>query len=625
MRRARWCLLIGVLSLPSPARAEVPEKPAEYIREHYTRRTYRVPARDGVKLHTIVYAPKDTTQPYPILLYRTPYGIGPYEEDQSRQTIGPNPHFIKEGYIVAYQDVRGCYLSEGTFENMRPQLGWANQNKGTDESTDTYDTIEWLLHNVPGHNGKVGQWGISYPGFYTAAGMINAHPALKASSPQAPIADWFFDDFYHHGALFLTHAFNFFQRFGHPRPEPTAKRPGGTDFGTPDGYQFFLDLGPLKNANPRHLNNQIAYFDTLGRHNTYDDFWKARNLRPHLRNVAPAVMTVGGWYDAEDLFGIFHTYRSVERQNPGIFNVLVVGPWAHGAWSRSGSTRLGNIDFGADTAAFYQEHIELPFFNHYLKGKGENKLPEAYVFETGRNRWRQFDHWPPRGTAAKTLYLTDRGRLTWEAPAETGDAHDAFLSDPRRPVPYTERIRFGMAPEYMTDDQRFASRRPDVLVYQSDVLEEDLTLAGPLRAELTVATTATDADWVVKVIDVFPPKSGTAPTGAELGGYQMLVRGEVIRGRFRNSYEKPEPFEPNQPACVSLDLQDVLHTFPKGHRVMVQVCSTWFPLVDRNPQKYVPNIFQAAEEDFIPATHRVYRSKDRTSALRVGVLAANDQ
>jgi putative CocE/NonD family hydrolase len=611
-------VLVGLLALlgAAPVRADIPDKPAQFIREHYTRKTHRIPMRDGVHLHTIVYAPKDTSQQYPFLMMRTPYGIGPYDETQFRFSLGPNPHFLKEGYIFVYQDVRGCYMSEGTFENMRPQLGEANKGKGIDESTDTYDTIDWLLKHVPGHNGKAGQYGISYPGFYTSAGMINAHPALKASSPQAPIADWFFDDFYHHGALFLAHGFGFFSRFGQPRPEPTTSRGGGFNFGTPDGYQFFLDLGPLKNADTRWFKGKVAYFNTLGQHDTYDDFWQARNLRPHLRHVAPAVMTVGGWFDAEDLFGTFHTYQSVEKQNPGIFNVLVVGPWAHGAWSRRGSTGLGNIDFGGDTAAFYQEKIELPFFNHFLKGKGEHNLPEAAVFETGKNRWRRFDHWPPRPLESKMLYLHDHGRLTWDAPTESGSAYDAFPSDPRRPVPYTERIRFGMAPEYMTDDQRFASRRPDVLVYQTDVLDKDLTLAGPLRAELVVATTGTDADWVVKLIDVYPPNAG-----ASLGGYQMMVRSEVLRGRFRNSYSKPEPFEPNQPAHINLDLQDVLHTFPKGHRLMVQVCSSWFPLVDRNPQKYVPNIFQAAEEDFIMATHRVYRSRDRVSALRVGVLA----
>jgi uncharacterized protein len=608
-----------------PARADIPAKPGQYIKDHYTRKTLRVPMRDGVRLHTIVYAPKDTTRQYPFILFRTPYGIGPYEEDKYRANLGPNPHFLKEGFIFVYQDVRGCFMSEGTFENVRPQLGKTAGGNAIDESTDVYDTIDWLLKNVPGHNGKVGQFGISYPGFYTAAGSINAHPALKASSPQAPIADWFFDDFYHRGAFFLDHAFTFFNRFGHPRPEPTPKRPGGLDFGTPDGYQFFLDLGPLKNANSRFFKNRIAYFDTLGQHNTYDAFWQARNLRPHLKNVAPAVMTVGGWYDAEDLFGTFETYQAIERQNPGVFNVLVCGPWAHGAWAKSGSTRLGNIDFGADTAAFYQQNIELPFFNHFLKGKGEHDLPEAYVFETGKNRWRQFDHWPPRRRVSQDLYLNERGRLTAAAPTGASEAHDAFLSDPRRPVPYTDRIRFGMATEYMTDDQRFASTRPDVLVYQTDVLDKDMTVVGPLRADLVVATTGSDADWVVKVIDVFPPTAGKAPTGAVLGGYQMMVRSEVIRGRFRNSYEKPEPFVPNQPARVSIALQDVLHTFQKGHRLMVQVHSSWFPLVDRNPQKYVANIFQAAEDDFIPAMHRVYRGRDRLSALRYDVLLPEEK
>jgi putative CocE/NonD family hydrolase len=617
MRYAPPLTLIALFGFAAAGRTDIPDKPAQYIKDNYTRQTQRVPMRDGVRLHTIVYAPRDTKQKYPVLLFRTPYGIPPYADDQFRTSLGPNPHFIKEGYIFVYQDVRGCYMSEGDFENMRPQL--APGQRGSDESTDTYDTIDWLLKNVAGHNGKVGQFGISYPGFYTAAGMINAHPALKASSPQAPIADWFFDDFYHHGALFLAHSFTFFNRFGQPRPEPTQSRPGGTNFGTPDGYQFFLDLGPLKNANPRHFKNQIAYFDTLGKHNTYDAFWKARNLRPHLKNVAPAVMTVGGWYDAEDLFGIFNTYRSVERQNPGVFNVLVVGPWSHGGWSRRGSTGLGNIDFGTDTAAFFQENIELPFFNQHLKGKGAHELPEAYVFETGLNRWRKFDHWPPRQLQPFAMYLGERGRLTSKPPTDS-EASDSFPSDPRRPVPYTERIRFGMAAEYMTDDQRFASRRPDVLVYQTAPLDQDLTVAGPIEAELFVSTTATDADWVVKVIDVLPADSGKAASGAELGGYQMHVRSEVLRGRFRNSYEKPEPFVSNEPARVRLELQDVLHTFRKGHRLMVQIHSSWFPLVDRNPQKYVPSIFHASEDDFIPATHRVYRSQGKASVVRVGLL-----
>lgn len=621
--RARWLwLVLLVLGSPALLRAEVPKRPAEYIRKNYTRTDHRITMRDGVRLFTIVYAPKDDTRKYPILLMRTPYGVGPYTERAYRSSLGPNPHFIREGYIFVYQDVRGRYLSEGTFENMRPHFAGKRGPKDIDESTDTYDTIDWLVKNLPNNNGKVGQWGISYPGFYTSAGMIDAHPALKASSPQAPIADWFFDDFFHHGAFFLPHAFNFFARFGQARPKPTTQGGKPVNFGTPDGYQFFLDLGPLRNAEARHFKGRIAYWNTIAEHPNYDDFWRARNLLPHLKHVAPAVLTVGGWYDAEDLYGTFQTYRAIEKQNPGIFNALVVGPWAHGAWSHSNASHLGDVSFGENTAAYFQEHLELPFFNHFLKGKGKNTLAEATMFETGSNRWRRFEQWPPRNTTRRTLYFGPASRLSWEPPPGDSDTHDAFVSDPRRPVPYTERIQFGMAREYMTDDQRYASRRPDVLVYQTAPLQEDLTFAGPMRADLFVSTTGTDADWIVKVIDVFPNQAGTAASGRPLGGYQMHVRSEVIRGRFRNSYTRPEPFEPNRPARVTLPLQDVLHTFKKGHRVMVQVQSTWFPLIDRNPQKYVPNIFRATEDDFIAATHRVYRGGERASALQIDVLPA---
>ncbi len=611
-----------LLVLVGPVSAQPAKGISEYVRANYTRATHRVKVRDGVHLHTIVYSPKDQSQKYPILLMRTPYGIGPYEEDKTRFSLGPNVHVPKEGYIFAYQDVRGRYMSEGVFDHMRPQLAKKGGPKDIDESTDTYDTIDYLVNQAPNNNGRVGQYGISYPGFYTSAGMINAHPALKASSPQAPISDWFFDDFYHHGALFLAHAFPFLSTFGQPRPVPTTKRPDVVNYGTLDGYRFFLELGPLKNIDKVHFKGRIAYWNKLVEENTYNDYWKARNLLPHLKNVAPAVMTVGGWYDAEDLYGIFKTYQAVEKQNPGIFNVLVVGPWAHGAWSSADSTKLGHIDFGANTSAFFQQNIELPFFNHYLKDKGEHKLPEAYVFETGRNQWRKFDHWPPREAATKTLYLDAKGKLSDAKPNGSSDANDTFVSDPSKPVPFTERIVFGMAREYMTDDQRFASTRPDVLTYQTDVLKEDLTLAGSMLAELFVATSAGDADWVVKVVDVFPDGSSVSPTGKVMSGYQMHVRSEVIRGRFRNSYEKPEPFTPNEVARVKLELMDVLHTFKKGHRLMVQVHSTWFPLIDRNPQKYVKNIFQASAEDFISATHRVHRGGQHTSSIRIGVLPA---
>jgi putative CocE/NonD family hydrolase len=617
MLRSSWIACLIVVSLFVPL-AHGQGTPASYIRDNYARRTYKIPMRDGIHLYTIVYSPQDAAQKYPMLMQRTPYGIPPYDEDKYRFTLGPNPNFVREGYIFVYQDVRGCYMSEGKFENMRPQLGKAARATDIDESTDTHDTIDWLVKNVPNNNGKVGQYGISYPGFYTSAGMINAHPALKAASPQAPIADWFFDDFYHHGAFFLSHAYPFFARFGVPRPEPTANRPSGIKLNSNDGYKFFLDIGPLKNVNPLYYKGQVEFWDTMMAHPTYDKFWQERNLLPHLKNVAPAVMTVGGWFDAEDLYGTFRTYQAIEKQNPGIFNVMVIGPWAHGAWSREDASRLGNINFGSNTVAFFQKDIELPFFNHYLKGKGEHKLPEAFVFETGVNKWRQFDHWPPKEVQSKTFYLAAKGRLSSDAPerAPRDGQVDSFISDPHKPVPTCERIALGMPQEYMTDDMRFASRRPDVLTYQTEVLESDLTLAGPMQAEIHVSTTGTDADWIVKVIDVF----GDNHTAYPGPGYQMHVRSEVIRGRYRDSFEKPAAFVPDQPAKITLTLQDVLHTFKKGHRVMVQVNSSWFPLIDRNPQKYVPNIFFANEDDFITATHRVYRSPERPSQIRVGVL-----
>jgi putative CocE/NonD family hydrolase len=631
----RFLLLAScILTLWLPASTR-----AQEFRANYTRASHRIKMRDGAQLFTIVYAPKDKSQTYPILMTRTPYGIPPYEEGIYRFSLGPNKYFAKEGYIFVYQDVRGRYMSEGVYANMRPQLPALRPRgeegarlKEIDESTDTYDTIDWLVKNVPNNNGKVGLFGISYPGFYTSAGMINAHPALKAASPQAPIADWFFDDFYHHGAFFLAHAFPFFGRFGDPRgPELTTQRVTAPNYGTNDGYKFFLDIGPLKNVNPRYYKNKITFWNEMMEHPTYDKFWQDRNLLPHLKKVAPAVMTVGGWFDAEDLYGTFMTYQAVEKQNPGVFNVLVCGPWSHGQWSSGSATSLGHIGFGADTAAFYQKEIELPFFNHFLKGKGEHGLPEAYVFETGRNQWRKFDHWPPKGVEKLAWQFVPKGGLLpLEALSDPDkDGFDSYVSDPKKPVPTCERIAFGMPPAYMTDDMRYASVRPDVLTYQTGPLDRDLTFAGPIEAELYVSTTGTDSDWVVKVIDVFPNDykgaSAQKNTDKDMRGYQMHVRSEILRGRYRNSFEKPEPFKPGEVTKIKLTLQDVLHTFKKGHRVMVQVHSSWFPLADRNPQKYVPNIFFANEDDFITATHRVYRSPDYRSQIRVGVMLEGEK
>jgi uncharacterized protein len=602
--------------------SEAPAQGLEYVQAHYTKFEYSIPMRDGAKLFTAVYVPKDDSKPYPILLYRTPYSIRPYGADQYWPNLGPSPQFAKEGYIFACQDVRGRYLSEGAFADMRPH----NPHKGpkdVDESSDTYDTVEWLVKHVPNNNGRVGQWGISYPGFYTSAGMIDAHPAMKAVSPQAPIADWFIgDDFHHNGCLFLPHCFNFMAVFGRPRPGPTTKNGPKFEHGTPDGYDFFLKMGPLANADAKYLKGDVAFWNEAMRHANYDEFWKARNLRPHLKDIKPAVMTVGGWFDAEDLFGALETYKNVQANHPPAANHLVMGPWSHGGWSRSDGDALGPVHFNDKTAVYYREKIELPFFEYYLKGKGESTLAKATVFETGTNRWRRYEQWPPAAAKKKSLYFRADGRLTFDPPSGKDEAFDEYTSDPAHPVPYVEKVSIGMEKEYMTADQRFASRRPDVLVYATNRLPADATVAGPVGAELTISTTGTDSDWVVKLIDVWPddlPPPEPNPTGLQPGGYQQLIRGEPMRGKYRNGFDKPEPFEPGQPAAVTFVMPDVCHTFRSGHRIMVQVQSSWFPLVDRNPQSFV-DIYAAKPEDFHKAAQRVYRSGDRASRVIVSVV-----
>jgi uncharacterized protein len=591
------------------------------VQQRFVKQEFRIPMRDGAHLFTAVYTPKDASADkcYPMLMTRTCYSVRPYGPDEYRDTLGPSRELEQDGYIFVYQDVRGCYMSEGQFVNMTPHRPGKSGPQDVDESSDTYDTIEWLLHNVPHHNGRVGQWGISYPGFYAAAGMIDAHPALRAVSPQAPIADWWYDDFHHHGAFFLPHSFNFLAAFGQARPQLTPLGPLRFAHDTPDGYEFFLNLGSLKNANEKHFRHRISFWDEIVEHPNYDEFWQQRNLLPHLRQV----LVVGGWFDAEDLYGPLQIYREIEKHNPQSHNSLVMGPWAHGAWSRVDGDHLGNIDFESKTSRFYQRWIEYVFFREHLKGNGAASLPEAYVFETGGNRWRMFDAWPPSGVAPKTLYFHARGGLTETAPAESEMMFDEFVSDPARPVPFIEKIDTGMTREYMTDDQRFASRRPDVLVYATEPLKEDLVLAGPLQVDLRVSTSQGDADWIVKLIDVFPDDARNGrfmEQGRTLAGYQMLVRSEVIRGRFRNNPALPEPFVADQITQVQLPLQDVLHRFAAGHRLMIHVQSTWFPLVDRNPQKYVDNIFLAEDADFVPARHRLYRSAREPSQIQLLVL-----
>jgi len=616
-------LLIGLFGQDSLARRKTSIEDSLFVYNNYNKREYRIKMRDGITLFTAVYSPKDTKNKYPFLMFRTPYSCSPYGENQFKDKPAPTMKYVKDKFIFVFQDVRGKFMSEGEFINMRPQQP---DGKGIDESTDTYDTIDWLVKNVENNNGKVGIWGISYPGFYAAAASINAHPALVAVSPQAPIADWFFDDFHHHGAFFLPHSFGFLSIFSQPRHGLTKEWGERFKYPTPDGYRFFLEeVGPLKNVNKKYFHDTIAYWNEMVAHPNYDEFWQASNLLPHLKNIKPAVLTVGGWFDAEDLYGPLNIYASIEKNSPEATNTIVMGPWRHGGWVRSDGTKLGNVFFSKDPtpSTFYQENIEFPFFNYYLKGKGKLELPEAYMYETGTNEWRQFEQWPPKEVEQKKIYLHQDRKLSFSAPLESSQQFDEFLSDPEHPVPFSEVITNGMTIEYMTDDQRFASRRPDVLVYQTDILNEDITFAGSLTANLKVSTTGSDADWIVKLIDVYPDDFENFehnPQRIKMAGYQQMVRSEVLRGRFRNSYEKPEPFEPNKITDVSVPLQDVLHTFKKGHRVMIQIQSTWFPLIDRNPQKYVDNIFLANEEDFIKATHKVYYSNKNNSHVTFGLL-----
>jgi len=593
------------------------------VRGTYDKREVMIPMRDGIQLHTALYVPKDRSRPFPILMRRTPYSCRPYGANEFPESPGPNDLFTDAGYAFAIQDVRGAYMSQGEFVDVRPHRPAKRGPGDVDESSDTFDTIDWLVKNVEGNNGHVGMWGISYPGFYAAAGMIDAHPALKAVSPQAPIADWWFDDFHHHGALFLPHAFLFLSSFGWPRPEPVTERGGRFSAGTPDGWDFFLRSGSPRDLGRRHLHGGVPFWNDLMAHPDYDAFWQERNLLPHLDRVAPAVMTVGGLFDAEDLYGPLAIYKEVEKRNPGIFNVLVMGPWVHGGWARTEGDALGQARFGAKTGPAFRADMEKPFFDHFLLDAAAPDLPEAMVFDTGANAWRRFDAWPPT-TQRRWLSLGDASKLSI-ADRDTVGADGPmleFVSDPSKPVPHTHSVALGMNREYMAEDQRFAARRPDVLVFQTEPLDAPLTLAGPLAVHLRARTDGTDADWIVKLVDVFPddtpdPKDPALAEGQRSGGWQMLVRGEVMPGRFRRGYEKPVPFEPGVADDVRFHLWDVLHTFEKGHRIQIQVQSSWFPLVARNPQTFLANPYEARPEDYRRSVHAIASG----SCIEVGVLA----
>jgi len=594
------------------------------IKDFYNKMDTLIPMRDGVKLYTVIYTPKNDSALYPVLMERTPYSVSPYGSNNFGYQPAPNTDLLREGYILVLQDVRGRFMSEGKNLEVTPHIANKKSSKEVDESSDTYDTVDWLLKNIKNNNGRVGLYGISYPGFYATACLPGAHPAIKAVSPQAPIADEFMgDDANHNGAFFLLDNFNFMNNFGKERTEP-VKDYGNNIFNAKikDAYQFFLKLGPVKNTNSsNYFDNQSEIWNEYLSHDTYDTYWKARNIRPHLKDIRIPVMVVGGWYDAEDLFGALQTYKAIEKQSKVNNNRIVMGPWTHGGWATGNWTKFATQSFGSNTSKYFQDSLETAFFNFYLKDKGNFAAAEATMFETGSNQWKHYTAWPPAETKPTAYYFAAGGKLGEQKPGDL-KSFSEYISDPAKPVPYTNGIYGRRNNEYMAEDQRFASTRPDVLVFETIELEEDLTLAGPITADLLVSITGTDADFIVKLVDVYPDSAITprdAPRGTVMAGMQVLVRAEVMRGKFRNSFEKPAPFIPGKIERVKFDLNDVAHVFKKGHKIMVQVQSSWFPLVDRNPQQFL-SIPKAEEKDFKKATIKIFHEAANASSIVLPVL-----
>ena len=614
------CIVLIGIAQSAAAQTDTGATPPRYARAEY-----RIAMRDGAKLFTVVYTPQDTTVRVPFLVNRTRYGVGRYGPE-GYTTLRTPDELRRDPYIFVVQDVRGSFMSEGQFVDMTPQLVGKAGPTDVDQSTDAYDTIDWLVKHVAHNNGKAGIWGVSYDGFYAAAGLINAHPALKAGSPQAPQADWFGGDDLHLHGTFVLDGIEYLSTWGRTRPgQPTT--PSGAKVGANDGYRFYLEGGSAGSISSRFVHDSSPMLNEVMRHGTYDDFWKARNILPHLTDIRPAVMTVSGWYDANNLYGALHVHQAIAKSTPPASNMLVLGPWPHGGWNRGTGSSLGDVEFGSATAQFFRDSIRSPFFASHLKESAMARLPNVYAFETGTNAWRTFDAWPPRQATRQTFYLRENGGISFDAPPP-GKTFDEFRNDPARPVPFIQRIAPDRTTDYMIQDQRFAARRPDVLVYRSEPLTADVTIAGPVRPSLWVSTTGSDADWVVKLIDVYPDDApekaaatGTGPLrpGQSMAGYQQLVRGDVLRGKFRNSMEKPEPMVPGTSTHVAFDMMDVLHTFRKGHRIMVHVQSTWFPLVDRNPGQFM-DVYHATLSDYHPTTQRVYHSATAPSRIDVNVI-----
>ena len=604
---------------------EIADSDSAFIAENYTKQEHYITMRDGVKLFTAVYSPKNTSVTYPILLKRTPYACKPYGEDKLPNSMGPSSEVLREKFIFVNQDVRGRFMSEGKFVDMTPHIADKKDDSDIDESTDTWDTVEFLIKNIPNNNQKVGIYGISYPGFYATAATADAHPSLVAALPKCPVSDWYFDDFHHHGTFFMPHFLNFFQYFGQERTELTQAWPEPLfEYDTKDGYEFYMNLGALSNVNEKLYHNKVAFWNDIVEHPNYDKYWQDRSILPNLSNVRPAVLVAGGWFDAEDAFGPLATYKAIEKNSPNAVNTLIMGPWRHGGMSRGSGSTLGNAYFGHSPAPsdYYATEVELPFFNYYLKGKGSLDLPEALVFETGGNKWQEFTEWPPKSAEEVNLYFDEDKLLSHTKQA--GKISYNFVSDPHNPVPYTQEVSVKMTKNFMAEDQRFVADRPDVLTFTTNVLTTDFTVVGEILASLYVSTTAQDADWVVKVIDVFPDDFEGyehMPKDFEPGGFQQLIRWETFRGRYRNSYQFPEPFVPSSVELVEFPLQDIMHTFKAGHKIMVQIHSSWFPIMDRNPQKWVDNIYKATDDDFVKATHSLHVSDAYPSRLTFRKIA----
>lgn len=615
----RSARLLAALVVGSLAAAALPTHAEGFdVGAAYEKSEHQIVTRDGTKLFTIVYTPKDKSKRYPILLRRTPYSVAPYGAGRIHEwrALAPAEAFLREGYIFVMQDVRGRYKSEGQWDNYHLLR---QDKKGTDETTDTYDTIEWLLRNVRGHNGRVGQWGISHDGWFTVMGMIHPHPALKAASPQATTGDAFFGDDFHHNGAFILQILSWIKYMGDSsaaRADQAEMKLAPFDYGTPWAYEFFLNAGPTDGIEAKYFGGNLEkqWRETI-EHPDYDDYWKRRNALEPLVNIKVPVLNVTGWYDTFDPYGSLATYKAIEQKNPRNSSTLVAGPWRHGGWLSDDGSKLGDVEFGSKTSEYFQQEVIFPFFQHYLKDKGDWGATEAVMFETGNDAWHRYEQWPPKGVASQSLYLQAKSRLSFAKPSDANaDACDEYVSDPAKPVPYTSKIDFENNHTWRLDDQRLDSTRPDVLTFESAPLEQDLTIAGPIGMELFASTSGTDSDWFVKLIDVYPGNAEKLP------GYQRLIGMDVMRGRYRNSFSAPEAMKPGEVTRIHFDILDKFHTFKKGHRLRVHVQSSFFPYIDRNPQTFVPNIYRAQPQDYRKATQRVCRSAQFASHLVLPVL-----